>query len=47
MVVHDYCTEIGGFEGVKVAVREFFGELPVVVVEFFENTMAVIQKPLI
>ena len=47
MVVHDYCAEAGGFEGVKAAVDEYFGGLPVTVAEFFENTMAVIQKPLI
>jgi len=47
MVVHDYFAESGGFEGVKVAVDEFFLDLPVIVTEFSENTMAVIKKPLI
>lgn len=47
MVVHDYCAEVGGFEGVKAAVDEYFGGLPVTVVAFPESTMAVIQKPLI
>ena len=44
MVVHDYCAEAGGFEGVKAAVDEYFGKA--IVVPFPENTMAVIQKPL-
>ncbi|MGZ4991977.1 MAG: TylF/MycF/NovP-related O-methyltransferase [Methylobacter sp.] len=47
MVVHDYCSETGGYEGVKAAVDEYFEGLPVTVVDFFENTMAVIQKPLV
>jgi hypothetical protein len=46
MVVHDYCAEAGGFEGVKAAVQEFFGMLHVPVVYFPENTMALIHKPL-
>ena len=45
LVVHDYCAEEGGFEGVKIAVTQYFGDLPVPVVVFPENTMAVIQKP--
>jgi hypothetical protein len=45
LVVHDYCAEAGGFEGVKTAVDQYFSNLPVPVVVFSENTMAVIQKP--
>lgn len=45
MIVHDYCAEVGGFKGVKAAVNEYFVGLQVTVVDFFENTMAVIQKP--
>lgn len=47
MVVHDYCAEAGGFEGVKVAVHEYFDTLPVTMVDFPQNTMAVIRKPLV
>jgi len=44
MVVHDYCVQEGGFDGVRQAVDSYFGKLTVQVIPFFENTMAVIKK---
>lgn len=41
MIVHDYCTETGGFEGVKKATDEFYKKQ---ITSYWENTMAVIVK---
>jgi hypothetical protein len=45
MVVHDYFAGKGGYTGVKTATTEFFGNrADGKLVEFYENTCAVIQK---
>ncbi|PIT86859.1 MAG: hypothetical protein COU33_00835 [Candidatus Magasanikbacteria bacterium CG10_big_fil_rev_8_21_14_0_10_43_6] len=46
LVIHDYIVEDGGFTGVEKATSEFFSDKNIVVETFWENTMAVIKKPL-
>ena len=43
LLIHDYESEKGGFEGVKNATQLFFKD-QVKVTSFYQNTMAVIQK---
>ena len=44
LIIHDYETEPGGFEGVRKATHEFFQEKGVSILSFYENTMAIIKK---
>ncbi|MBF0362584.1 MAG: class I SAM-dependent methyltransferase [Oligoflexia bacterium] len=44
LLIHDYETEQGGFEGVKKATIEFFADKNQEVFSFYENTMAIIHK---
>lgn len=44
LLVHDYCAEAGGFEGVHKATHEFFDPRGVPVHGFFETTMALVRK---
>ena len=45
ILVHDYFSQPGGFEGVKRATDEFCIGKNIVAGKFWQNTMAVIQKP--
>jgi hypothetical protein len=46
LVIHDYKTQEGGFVGVEKATHEFFDPRKIDVVSFFENTMAIVKKPI-
>lgn len=43
ILIHDYITDTDGFFGVQKATHEFFKDITPTV--FWENTMAVVQKP--
>ncbi len=45
LLVHDYYTEAGGFEGVRRATDEFFGAQSISFHGFWETTMSLIIKP--